>query len=160
MLTVPLPQRLKVSAIAFFATVTLGLLVWWSVASYKRSVEVARAKEAYSFLCDVRAAQYDHFERHGKFAESIDPLDLPRPIPTHFSCGKIEIEAGCGWSLKLARVGATLGCSEYELVFNERGFDEVRSRIDDQINPHQSATPLHVVRYRADDRREQTTDQR
>ncbi len=121
--------------------VIIGVLAAFGVPRMLKSVERAKASEAFNYLAAVRAAQERHQSRQGTYSDALDHLDVQIPVPHYFVVGTISVGATGSledsWSLTLTREGASSGYGAYTVTFNHNGYDPVGSTIHGMpdINP-------------------------
>jgi prepilin-type N-terminal cleavage/methylation domain-containing protein len=125
--------------------VIIGVLAAFGVPRFMKSVERAKAAEAFSYLSAVRAAQERYQAQQGTYTTNIASLDIQFAAPTYFtvanpvagSTGNLE----SSWSQTLTRVGAAAGYGAYTVTFTDQGYDTVNSTINalPDINPMGSA---------------------
>ena len=117
--------------------VVIGVLAAFGVPRFIKSVERAKAGEAFTYLTAVRSAQSRYAAKSGSYAEHFKYIDVEAPspryfsVPTSFTCGRRS------WSLTLARAGASPRYGAYTVTFTQDGYDPTRSTIDGlaEINP-------------------------
>ncbi len=120
---------------------------WWQHS--ERQVAAA----AFEYLEDIRAAQQQFFVENGRYATSIDDLDVRMPPPLHFSVAVIrsdleQRDAPC-WSLTLRRSGTPFGQRSYAVTYSDRGYEPARSSISAGLAPDR--LPLTLVDSRSGD---------
>ena len=71
-------------------TVSVGVVAAAGMPRFVRSVEKARAAEAFSYLETVRAAQERRLSQTGAYAGSVADLDVPRAALKYFRVGAVE----------------------------------------------------------------------
>ncbi len=99
----------------------VGLLTLVGIPRYIQSAEHAKAIVGIEFLRDIQAAQQAHFDRAGRYADSIDLLDLSHPMPPYFSIGAMRCQSPRDWSLTLTRVGSDFAFGDYQIEFDQDG---------------------------------------
>jgi prepilin-type N-terminal cleavage/methylation domain-containing protein len=121
--------------------VIIGVLAAFGVPRFITSVERSKAADAYSYLSAVRSAQENYHARQGKYASTVDDLDVKISTPEYFTVGVIS--AGStgslenSWTQTLSRTGASAGYGAYTITFTEDGYDATNSSIQGltDINP-------------------------
>ncbi|HEV3258169.1 MAG TPA: prepilin-type N-terminal cleavage/methylation domain-containing protein [Gemmataceae bacterium] len=121
--------------------VIIGVLAAFGVPRFLKSVERAKAAEAFSYLSAVRAAQERYSARQGTYASDLTTLDIKLSQPKYFTVGAV----GPGltgslqdsWSITMTRTGASSGYGSYTVTFTDGGFDTTNSTIAalPDINP-------------------------
>ena len=110
-----------------------GLDRWW------RSSESQVAASAFEYLEDIRESQQLHFVQTGRYAASVDRLDVRMPPPVRFSVSMTRHEADAGneqgWSMTLIRAQSPLSNYRYRVTYSEGGFEASRSTIDPALSP-------------------------
>jgi type II secretory pathway pseudopilin PulG len=114
--------------------IIIGVIAAFGVPRLLRSVERAKAAEAFKYMTSVRDAQERHSMRNGRYASDIADLDFQQADPEYFvvlpispgSTGSINDS----WSMTLRREGASAGYGAYEVTFTESGYDEAGSSIE------------------------------
>jgi type IV pilus assembly protein PilA len=113
--------------------VIIGVLAAFGVPRFVKSVERAKAAEAFSYLDAVRAAQERYLVQTGTYAANVSDLDIRVSAPTYFSVGTISAgDSGTlqsSWTLTLTRIGPSAGYGAYTVTFTEGGFDTTNSTI-------------------------------
>jgi prepilin-type N-terminal cleavage/methylation domain-containing protein len=122
--------------------VIIGVLAAFGVPRFLQSVERSKASEAFGYLAAVRSAQERYQAREGKYAGSVDDLDIDYSDPKYFDTDDIELTGENGWSLTMTRKAGASGYGAYTVIFNEDGYDG-SSTIPAEVNPigGQPATP-------------------
>src|SRR5437588_4399520 len=107
--------------------VIIGVLAAFGVPRFLKSVERAKAAEAFSYLSAVRAAQERYNARQGTYASDLTVLDIKLQAPKYFTVGPVGPGLSGSvqdtWSLTLTRTGASAGYGPYTVMCNESGFD-------------------------------------
>jgi prepilin-type N-terminal cleavage/methylation domain-containing protein len=132
--------------------VIIGVLAAFGVPRFIKSVERAKAAEAFSYLDAVRSSQERYQAQQGTYASDVTSLDIKFPAPKYFSVGSVQTgtlsseDADLGspslqncWSLTLQRIGASAGYGSYTVTFGQDGYSSA-SGIDSltDINPMSS----------------------
>ena len=122
--------------------VIIGVLAAFAVPRFFASVERSRAAEAFNYLSTVRSSMERFHDRQGTFASDVIDLDTEMFAPEHFTVGTVTLpeptsDLRSGWELTLTRAGAPAGYGAYTVVYNQDGFDSVKSTIDASISPLQ-----------------------
>jgi type II secretory pathway pseudopilin PulG len=126
--------------------VIIGVLAAFGVPRFLKSVERAKAAEAFSYLSAIRDAQERYQARQGTYASDVTQLDIQFSTPTYFTVGSVAPGGTSSlqdsWTLTLTRVGASSGYGAYTVAFNESGFDTANSTIAalPDINPMGSSS--------------------
>lgn len=122
------------------AVLLVGGAAAFTVPRYLNTVERGRAAEAFEYLAAVHAAQEAYREQHGAYAGRIADLELGPQAGEHFVVGRIlapshpdSLESG--WMLELTRKRSLAGFGAYNVIFNQEGFDALRSTIPAEVNP-------------------------
>ena len=118
--------------------VIIGVLAAFGVPRFLKSVERAKAAEAFAFLSSVRAAQERYQAQQGTYADTMDKLDINVSTPRYFTVGVIGPGATTlqdSWSMTLTRVGASAGYGAYTVTFTMNGFDTANSTIVADVSP-------------------------
>ncbi|WP_169979096.1 type IV pilin protein [Tautonia rosea] len=117
--------------------VIIGVLAAFGVPRFLQSVERSKAAEAFAYLSAVRTAQERYFARESIYAETLTDLDIQAPIPKYFNPGPItgNPDLELSWTMTLTRSGPSAGYEQYEVTFNEEGYDAINSTISAEINP-------------------------
>ena len=93
--------------------------------------ESCRMMDSRKFLESVQAAQVSYHQSHGRYADTIDDLDLNRFEPTHFAVGSFRPgksgDLSTSWSLTLTRFGEAFLYGPYQVTFDDQGFDATAS---------------------------------
>ena len=121
--------------------VIIGVLAAFGVPRFMKSVERAKAAEAFSYLSAVRAAQERYQAQQGTYSTNIADLDIQFAAPVYFTVAApvagstSNLESS--WSQTLTRVGAAAGYGPYTVTFTDQGYDSVNSTINGlpDINP-------------------------
>lgn len=139
-----------VAIVAMFWGGWRGLDRWW------RSSEARVAAAAFEYLEDIRQAQQLHFVQTGRYAASVDRLDVRMPPPVRFSVSMTRDEpkrdaperrdAPEGWSMTLIRAPSPLSNYRYRVTYSEGGFEATRSTIDPALSPAGIALRLAASR--------------
>jgi len=114
--------------------VAIGVLAAFGVPRFVRSVEQARAAEAFEYLASIRIAQERHRARYDAYAPAVAELDVKASPPRYFTM-PATFSAGAtstlrdSWALTLTRAGASAGYGAYTVAFTEAGFDPAASTI-------------------------------
>ena len=113
--------------------VIIGVLAAFGVPRFLKSVERAKAAEAFSYLSAIRDAQERYSAQNGTYASDVSALDIQFAAPTYFTVGTISAGSTStlqnSWTLTLTRVGASSGYGQYTVTFTDEGFDSVNSAI-------------------------------
>lgn len=120
--------------------VIIGVLAAFGIPRMLRSVERAKASEAFKYMTSVRDAQERYSMQNGQYAASIADLDFQQADPAYFTLmpitpgatGSIEDS----WSMTLQRSGASAGYGAYDVTFTEQGYDPLNSTIDSYPDIH------------------------
>jgi len=121
--------------------VIIGVLAAFGVPRFLKSVERAKAAEAFSYLSAVRAAEERYNARQGTYASDLTTLDINLSLPKYFTVGPVNpglsASLQSSWSLTLTRTGASAGYGAYTVTFTDDGFDTTNSTIANMpdINP-------------------------
>jgi len=133
--SVPMQQNRNGFTLVEFAVVMLivGVVAAFGVPRFLKSVERAKASEAFLYLGAVRSAQERSLAKNGSYAGAISDLDLQFSAPRYFTVGTIA--AGVSgtlensWTLTLTRAGTSSAYGAYTVVFNQDGYDSTASTI-------------------------------
>lgn len=121
--------------------VIIGVLAAFGVPRFLKSVERAKAAEAFAYLSAVRAAQERYNARQGTYASDLKDLDISSSAPKYFTIGTIGPGASAqltdSWTLTFTRTGPSAGYGAYTVTFTQDGFDSTNSTISTypEINP-------------------------
>ena len=114
--------------------IIVGVLAAFGVPRLMRSVEKAKASEAFKFLASVHQAQERDSLRNGTYSATLAELDFHQHPPEYFSVQPIVAgDTGSiqdSWSLTLRREGASAGYGAYEVTFTQDGYDAATSTIE------------------------------
>lgn len=120
--------------------IIIGVLAAFGIPRYLRSVEKAKASEAFKYLTTVRDAQERSSMRNGTYASSLTELDFSQALPTYFASANITSgDTGSledSWRLTLTRQGPSAGYGTYTVCFSEDGYDPVQSTIESYPDIH------------------------
>lgn len=114
--------------------IIIGVVAAFGVPRLLKSVEKAKASEAFKYLTSVRDAQERNVMRNGEYASDLSELDFSHAAPAFFSVGEIlpgdsgSIEDS--WQITLTRNGASGGYGAYEVTFSQDGYDAALSTIE------------------------------
>ena len=126
--------------------VIIGVLAAFGVPRFLKSVEKAKAAEAFSYLSAVRDAQERYQAQQGTYAANITDLDIQFSTPKYFTVGSVSPgstgKLEDSWTCTLSRTGPASGYGNYTVIFTEQGFDTANSTIATMpdINPMGGAT--------------------
>jgi len=113
--------------------VIIGVLAAFGVPRFLKSVERAKAAEAFAYLSAVRSAQERYAARQGTYAANVTDLDISQSPPTYFTVGTVAAgDSGSlesSWSLTLTRTGPSSGYGAYTVIFTQDGLDTTNSTI-------------------------------
>ena len=114
--------------------IIVGVLAAFGIPRLMRSVEKAKASEAFKFLASVHQAQERDSLRNGTYTASIEDLDFQQHAPEYFSVQPI-VPGDTGsiqdsWSMTLRREGASAGYGAYEVTFTQDGYHPATSTIE------------------------------
>ncbi|TWT83735.1 hypothetical protein CA13_52020 [Planctomycetes bacterium CA13] len=102
-----------------------------------QQLETARATEAFEYLVEVQFAQQLYQTQTGHYAANLVDLDLSKPAPAHFSIGSMELTASdssnAHWRLTIQRAGLSPVFGDYEITFDDSGFDASRSSVETSL---------------------------
>jgi type IV pilus assembly protein PilA len=121
--------------------VIIGVLAAFGVPRFLKSVERAKAAEAFAYLAAVRSAQERYTSQNGTYATDLTQLDISQSAPTYFTVGTVAAGATGSlqdsWTLTLTRTGPSSGYGAYTVIFTQDGFDWTNSTIATipDINP-------------------------
>lgn len=121
--------------------VIIGVLAAFGVPRFIKSVERAKAAEAFAYLSAVRGSQERYNAREGTYASDLTLLDIQEPAPTYFTIGTVGPgstgDLSSSWSLTFTRSGPSAGYGAYTVIFTDQGFDATDSTISGfpDINP-------------------------
>ncbi|WP_152054036.1 type IV pilin protein [Tautonia marina] len=117
--------------------VIIGVLAAFGVPRFLMSVERSKAAEAFAYLSAVRNAQERFHAREGIYSDTLTDLDIQAPTPKYFNPGPItgNPDLELSWTMTLTRIGPSAGYENYEVTFNEEGYDAINSTISAEINP-------------------------
>jgi prepilin-type N-terminal cleavage/methylation domain-containing protein len=121
--------------------VIIGVLAAFGVPRFLKSVERAKAAEAFAYLAAVRGAQERYNAREGTYASDLKLLDIDEPPPKYFTIGTVGPgstgDLTNSWSLTFTRTGPSAGYGAYTVTFTDQGFDSTNSTIAGfpDINP-------------------------
>jgi prepilin-type N-terminal cleavage/methylation domain-containing protein len=121
--------------------VIIGVLAAFGVPRFLKSVERAKAAEAFSYLSAVRAAQERYSAQQGTYTTNLSDLDIQFAAPTYFTVANPVAGSTSSlensWSQTLTRVGPSSGYGAYTVTFTDQGYDPVNSTIQalPDINP-------------------------
>ena len=114
--------------------IIIGVLAAFGIPLMLRSVEKAKAAEAFKYLTSVRVAQEREVAREGEYAGTIADLDFQQAAPKYFTTlAIIARDTGSledSWSMTLRRQGAAAGYGAYEVTFTQDGYDPAASTIE------------------------------
>ena len=120
-------------------TVIVGVVAAAGLPRFVKSVEKARAAEAFGYLEAVRSAQDRRLSQTGTYAGSLSDLDIPRSPLKYFHVGAIEAGStgtlANSWTQTLTRIESSGRHPSYTVVFTEQGFDPTASTIDGALKP-------------------------
>lgn len=120
-------------------TVIIGVLAAAGMPRFIRSVEKARAAEAFSYLEAVRSSQERRQAQAGAYAGSLAELDVAHAPLKYFRVGPVEAGStgtlANSWRLALTRTGTSSRHPSYTVVFTDQGFDPTASTIDGSFRP-------------------------
>ena len=121
--------------------VIIGVLAAFGVPRFLKSVERAKAAEAFSYLSAVRSAEERYEAQYGTYTSDLTQLDINLTATTYFTVGAV-VPGTSGslqdsWSLTLTRTGPSAGYGAYTVIFTNDGFDWTNSTIATipDINP-------------------------
>lgn len=136
-LTIPKPRRGFTLVELAVVVVIIGVLAAFGVPRFLMSVERSKAAEAFAYLSAVRNAQERFHAREGIYADTVTDLDIQAPTPKYFNPGPImgNPDLELSWTMTLTRIGPSAGYENYEVTFNEEGYDAINSTISAEINP-------------------------
>jgi type IV pilus assembly protein PilA len=116
--------------------VIIGVLAAFGVPQFLKSVERSKAAEAFNYLSAVRAAQERYLAKEGVYCDDTNfaggtgsscKLDINQVSPKYFDVGAmVSANAGGGssnWSLTLTRKSESSSYGQYEVTFNQEGYD-------------------------------------
>jgi prepilin-type N-terminal cleavage/methylation domain-containing protein len=112
----------------------VAVLAAFAIPRLLRSVERSRAAEAFHYLTAIRAAQERYQAQHGRYTSSTGELDADLPPLHYFVVEKREADE-TSWKLVLRRVGPSGGYAEYTVVFEEDGYNRIKSTIPPELMP-------------------------
>jgi prepilin-type N-terminal cleavage/methylation domain-containing protein len=121
--------------------VIIGVLAAFGVPRFLKSVERAKAAEAFAYLSAVRSAQERYNSLNGTYATDLTQLDISLPAPRYFTVGTVgpgtTSSIQDSWSLTLTRTGPSAGYGPYTVIYTDQGFDSTNSTIAaiPDINP-------------------------
>ena len=117
--------------------VIIGVLAAFAVPRFRKAVERSKAGEAFNYLAAVRSSQERYHSRASYYAENVTDLDINLSTPKYFTvAANATIDnTNDTWSLSLTRIGPAGGYGNYEVVFNQDGYDATTSNINADINP-------------------------
>jgi type II secretory pathway pseudopilin PulG len=120
-------------------TVIIGLVAAAGMPRFVKSVEKARAAEAFGYLETVRSAQERRQSRTGAYAGSLSDLDVSRAPLRYFHVGAVEAGStgtlATSWTQTLTRIDASGRRPSYTVVFTDQGFDQAASTIEGSLKP-------------------------
>lgn len=117
--------------------VILGVLATFAVPRFMRSVERSKAAEAFNYCENVMSSQNAYQGRNSEFAKNVSDLDVTLTDPQYFTVGSVtSSDWNTKWELKLTRTGASGGYGAYTVVFDQDGFNESKSSIEDELVPN------------------------
>ncbi len=116
------------------AVIVLGVLSTFAVPRYMKTVERAKASEAFAYLAEVSSAQARYNAQHGEYASVLTDIDVVLRTPNNFavgspSSGNYELE----WEVTLSRTGPASGYSPYTVVYDQNGFNDAVSTIPAEL---------------------------
>jgi type IV pilus assembly protein PilA len=108
--------------------VIVGVLSAYGVPRFLKSVERAKAGEAFAYLASLRAAQERYCSLEGRYATSVTDLDLSVQDPKYFAAPSTFDAGNTGslessWTLTLTRKGPSAGYGAYTVTFTQDGLD-------------------------------------
>lgn len=120
--------------------VIIGVVASFGIPRLLRSVEQAKAAEAFKFLTSIRYAQERNSMRSGEYSGTIADLDFSHAAPTYFSVGSV-VPGSTGsledsWRITLTRTGASGGFGAYTVSFTDEGYDPSSSTIESHPDIH------------------------
>lgn len=130
----------KGSSLAQLVVVTMivGMFAAAGMPRLVKSVEKARAAEAFGYLEAVRSAQERRLSRMGAYAGSLADLDISAAPLKYFRVGAVEAGStetlATSWRQTLTRI-ETARHPSYTVVFTDQGFDPGASTIDGALKP-------------------------
>lgn len=118
------------------AVIVIGVLATFAVPRYMRTVERAKAGEAFAYLSEIASSQARYNAQHGEYSSTLVDLDVVLGAPNHFAVGSpTSADYETEWEVVLTRTAPASGYSAYTVVFDENGFDQVNSTIPAELIP-------------------------
>jgi prepilin-type N-terminal cleavage/methylation domain-containing protein len=121
--------------------VIIGVLAAFGVPRFLKSVERAKAAEAFNYLSAVRDAQERYIAQQGVYAGATSALDITQSAPRYFGLGSLTPSADTAgnpsWSMQLTRDSTTSSYGGYTVTFTQDGFatDTSLSNISSDVSP-------------------------
>ena len=120
--------------------VIIGVLAAFGVPRFLKSVERAKAAEAFSYLSAIRDAQERYSAQNGTYASDVSALDIQFAAPTYFTVGTISAGSTStlqiSWTLTLTRA-ARVRLWPVHRDLHRRGLRQ-RQQHDRRLAGHQS----------------------
>ena len=116
--------------------VILGVFATFAVPRFLSSVEKTKASEAFHYLAQIESAQARFNAENGRYAWSINDLDISLDAPEFFYIsGPYSSNWETKWEMKLTRNGASSGYGRYTVVFDHDGYNGSKSSIPSDLAP-------------------------
>jgi prepilin-type N-terminal cleavage/methylation domain-containing protein len=107
--------------------VIIGVLAAFGVPQFLKSVERAKAGEAFNYLAAVRSAQERYVAKQGVYTSVASDLDITQVAPKYFDVSTIGIDNSVpgypSWFLTMTRKASSSAYSDYTVTFTQNGFD-------------------------------------
>lgn len=136
-----------------FSVVIVAITAVTAIAgpTYVESLERDKVDRACRYLASIQEAQTRFCAEHGRYADSVDRLDLDQPQPAHFTVAIDQSAADVGdpgqansdavlpdpghWTATLTRTGANQMFGPYTISYDAAGFTSRRSSVPRSLLP-------------------------
>ncbi len=114
----------------------LGMFAVFAVPRFTASLERGRAAEAFTYLSQVESAQGRYHKQNHRFSATLEDLDVRISHPGNFRVADFtSLDWSSSWQLRLTRRGQNSGHGEYTIVFDQEGFNGIKSSITGDLQP-------------------------